>query len=202
MESILFQGDIPQDLIRSGDIAIDTETMGLNLSRDRLCLLQFSYGDGVAYLVKFDKNYESPNLKKLLSDPNRGKIFHFARFDMAAIELYLGVKMTNIFCTKIASKLVRTYTEYHGLKDLCRDLISVNISKAQQTTYWGSAELTKEQIEYAGSDVYHLHALRSVLSNMLEKENRLDLANEIFKFLPTRVSLDIAGWVDQDIFAH
>ncbi len=176
--------------------------MGLNLSRDRLCLLQLSYGDGIAYLVKFNNDFTAHNLKKLLMDESRVKIFHFARFDLASIEISLNIKLKNIFCTKIASKLVRTYTEYHGLKDLCRELLSVTISKAQQTTYWGADILTKEQMEYAASDVLYLHMLREKLNNMLKKEMRYDLAMEICQFLPTRVTLDLAGWQEQDIFSH
>jgi ribonuclease D len=202
MGSKLFYGDLPAELIKNGDVAIDTETMGLNLHRDRLCVLQLSYGDGEAYLVKFDNDYSAPNLKKILSDKERCKIFHFARFDMASIEKYMGIKIENVFCTKIASKLVRTYTEYHGLKDLCRELLNVQISKQQQTTYWGAKDLSNEQIDYAGSDVLHLHALKNVLIQMLEREGRLELANSLFKFLPARVQLDMIGWNEIDIFAH
>lgn len=189
-------------MVKPGDIAIDTETMGLNLHRDRLCVVQLSYGDGQAYLVKFDNDFSAPNLRKILSDENRVKIFHFARFDLAAIEFYLNIKLNNVFCTKIASKLTRTYTDYHGLKDLCRDLLNVQISKQQQSTYWGNKELTKEQIDYAGGDVLYLHKLREVLTRMLEKEKRLEIANEIFKFLPVRASLDLIGWNEIDILAH
>lgn len=198
----LFFNDLPDNLVREGDVAIDTETMGLNLQRDRLCVLQISYGDGDAYLVKFSNDFAAPNLKKILTDKSRCKIFHFARFDMAAIESYMGIKIENIFCTKIASKLVRTYTEYHGLKDLCRDLIGVQISKQQQSTDWGAKELTNEQIEYAGSDVLHLHALRNVLTEMLKREGRYDLAESLFRFLPSRVTLDLIGWNEIDIFSH
>lgn len=177
--------------------------MGLNLHRDRLCLLQLSNGDGKAYLVNFiDKNYAAPNLKKLLLDKNRCKIFHYARFDLAAIRKYLGIDLENIFCTKISSKLVRTYTDAHGLKDLCRELLSVQISKQQQSSYWGRLDLTAEQKEYAARDVLYLHQLRATLQDMLLAENRLDIAKQIFKFLPIRANLDLVGWNDIDIFMH
>lgn len=162
-----------------------------------------SDGDGNAHLVKFtDNNYSAPNLKKILNDKSRVKIFHFGRFDIAAIKIYLGVELENIFCTKISSKLVRTYTDYHGLKDLCRDLLGIQISKQQQSTDWGGEKLTKEQIDYAGSDVLYLHQLRNVLTTMLKRENRLHLAEAMFKFLPARVDLDIEGWNEIDLFAH
>ncbi len=177
--------------------------MGLHLHRDRLCLLQLSNGDGKAYLVNFiDKNYAAPNLKKLLLDKNRCKIFHYARFDLAAIRKYLGIDLENIFCTKISSKLVRTYTDAHGLKDLCRELLSVQISKQQQSSYWGRLDLTAEQKEYAAKDVLYLHQLRATLQDMLLVENRLDIAKQIFQFLPIRANLDLVGWNDIDIFMH
>ncbi|MDD9335259.1 MAG: ribonuclease D [Rickettsiaceae bacterium] len=203
MSIIVFQNDLPEDFNIAGDLAIDTETMGLNLHRDRLCLLQLSNGDGKAYLVNFiDKNYAAPNLKKLLLDKNRCKIFHYARFDLAAIRKYLGIDLENIFCTKISSKLVRTYTDAHGLKDLCRELLSVQISKQQQSSYWGRLDLTAEQKEYAAKDVLYLHQLRVTLQDMLLAENRLDIAKQIFKFLPIRANLDLVGWNDIDIFMH
>ncbi|WP_375333228.1 MULTISPECIES: ribonuclease D [unclassified Candidatus Tisiphia] len=203
MSIIVFQNDLPEDFNIAGDLAIDTETMGLNLHRDRLCLLQLSNGDGKAYLVNFiDKNYVAPNLKKLLLDKNRCKIFHYARFDLAAIKKYLGIDLENIFCTKISSKLVRTYTDSHGLKDLCRELLSVQISKQQQSSYWGRLDLTAEQKEYAAKDVLYLHQLRATLQDMLLVENRLDIAKQIFKFLPIRANLDLVGWNDIDIFMH
>ena len=177
--------------------------MGLNLHRDKLCVLQLSNGNGNAYLVQFiNKNYAAPNLKKLLLDKNRCKIFHFARFDLASIKQYLQIDIENIFCTKIASKLVRTYTEAHGLKELCRELLGVQLSKQQQSSYWGSVELTKEQQEYAARDVLYLHQLRSILTDMLIQEGRIDIANKIFQFLPTRSSLDLLGWSEIDIFTH
>ena len=186
-----------------GDLAIDNETMGLNLHRDRLCLLQISNGNGDAHLINFiNKDYASPNLKKLLLDKNRCKIFHFARFDLAAIKQYLKIDLENIFCTKVASRLIRTYTESHGLKDLCRELLSIQMSKQQQSSYWGSGQLTSDQKEYAAKDVLYLHQLRTILQTMLIAENRLDIANSIFKFLPIRANLDLLGWNDIDIFMH
>jgi len=199
---VVFHNDLPSDFHLPGDIAIDTETMGLDLNRDRLCLLQMSNGDGDAYLVQFDGNYSAPNLKKMLMDENRAKIFHFARFDLAAIKKYLGIELSNVFCTKIASRLVRTYTESHGLKDLCRELLGVNISKQQQSSYWGASKLTGEQKEYAAKDVVFLHSLRAALLEMLIAENRNELAHKLFEFLPTRVNLDLMGWSEVDIFSH
>lgn len=194
---------MPSDFHLPGDIAIDTETMGLDLSRDRLCLIQISNGDGDAYLVQFDKkNYNAPNLKKMLLDENRGKIFHFARFDLAAIKKYLGIELSNVFCTKIASKLVRTYTENHGLKDLCRELLGISISKQQQSSYWGAEKLTEDQKEYAAKDVVFLHSLRAILLEMLITENRNEIAHKLFEFLPTRVNLDLMGWNEVDIFSY
>lgn len=177
--------------------------MGLNLQRDRLCVLQISNGDGNAYLVHFiDKNFNAPNLKKLLLDAARCKIFHYARFDLAAIKKYLEIDLENIFCTKVASKLVRTYTDSHGLKDLCRELLAIQISKQQQSSYWGNTVLTTEQTEYAAKDVLYLHQIRTILHNMLVTENRLEMAKQIFKFLPIRANLDLMGWNEIDIFVH
>lgn len=177
--------------------------MGLDLNRDRLCLLQISNGDGEAYLIQFSKdNYDAPNLKNLLLDKNREKIFHFARFDLAVIKKYLQVELSNIFCTKIASILVRTYTEHHGLKYLCKELLGINISKQQQTSYWGSLQLSEEQKEYAAKDVIYLHSLKEILTSMLIEENRNDIAYKLFDFLPTRVNLDLMGWNEIDIFSH
>ena len=177
--------------------------MGLDLNRDRLCVIQISNGDGDAYLVQFSKDsYNAPNLKKMLLDKNRGKIFHFARFDLAAIKKYLDIELSNIFCTKIASKLVRTYTDHHGLKDLCRELLGITISKQQQSSYWGIAKLSEDQKEYASKDVVYLHSLRAILLEMLIVENRSDIAHKLFEFLPTRVNLDLMGWNEIDIFSH
>lgn len=204
MTIMIYQNDLPDDFELEGDIAIDTETMGLNLHRDKLCLLQLSNGNGDAHLVRFvdDKYDDAYNLKRLLLDRNRCKIFHFARFDLAAIKKYLLIDLENIFCTKISSKLVRTYTEYHGLKELCRELLGIYLSKQQQSSYWGSEELTTEQKEYAAKDVLYLHQLQRVLQKMLIAENRLEIAESIFKFLPVRVNLDLLGWGDVDIFSH
>jgi len=177
--------------------------MGLELHRDRLCVLQFSNGDGDAFLVQFDENtYDAPNLKKLLLDENRSKIFHYARFDLAIIKKYLGIDLTNVFCTKIASKLTRTYTDHHGLKDLCRELLEVNLSKQQQSSCWGLAELSKDQKEYAAKDVIYLHSLRAILIDRLLMTGRNEIAHNIFAFLGTRADLDLLGWNNIDIFSH
>lgn len=178
--------------------------MGLNNLRDRLCVVQISDGNGDAHVVHFPKAEfnNSPNLKALLEDKSRTIIFHFARFDVAIISHYLKVEFKNLFCTKIASRLSRTYTDQHGLKDLCHDVLGVKISKQQQSTDWGAAELTKDQIAYAASDVLHLHDLRNKLVPMLKREGRMELAQSCFDFLPTRTKLDLLGWVDFDIFQH
>jgi len=200
----IFKNDLPKDLEIRGDLAIDTETMGLNLSRDRLCLVQIADELGFVYIVQFDRNVnKAPNLEKLLSNPNTQKIFHFARFDLASIYCKLGFLIKdNIFCTKIASKLVRTYTDAHGLKDLCREFLSVQLSKQQQSSDWGHEEITKEQQAYAASDVIYLHKLRDKLKILLVREERFDLAESCFNFLPTRVELDLSGWDEIDIFSH
>jgi ribonuclease D len=199
----LHKGDLPAGLSLGDSIAVDSETMGLDLGRDRLCLLQLSAGDGVCHLVQFAKDgYDAPNLKALLADPGVTKIFHFARFDLAAIRRYLGVDCAPVYCTKIASKLVRTYTDRHGLKDLCRELLGAEISKQQQSSDWGAAELSPEQLAYAASDVLYLHELRAKLDAMLAREGREALARACFDFLPARAALDIAGWDEIDIFAH
>ncbi len=199
----LHKGDLPAGLSLGDSIAVDCETMGLDLSRDRLCLLQLSAGDGVCHLVQFSQgSYDAPNLKAVLGDPKITKIFHFARFDLAAIRRYLGVDCTPVYCTKIASKLVRTYTDRHGLKDLCRELLGIEISKQQQSSDWGAAELSQDQLTYAASDVLHLHELRAKLDVMLAREGREELAGACFDFLPARAALDIEGWNEIDIFAH
>ncbi|ADE29951.1 ribonuclease D [Rickettsia prowazekii] len=199
----IYQNDLPSNFKLEGDIAVDTETMGLNIHRDKLCLLQFSNGNGEAHLVHFiNQDYTAPNLKMLLLDKTRCKIFHFARFDLASIKKYLSIDLENIFCTKISSKLVRTYTDSHGLKDLCRELLNINISKQQQSSYWGTDHLSLEQKEYAAKDVLYLHQLKDILQKMLLRENRLELAHDIFRFLPTRVHLDLIGWDQIDIFMH
>lgn len=199
----LHYGDLPDNLDLGKIIAIDTETMGLNPIRDRLCLIQISAGDGECHLVKFRQNdYSAPNLKKILQDQSVTKIFHFARFDVAVLWVYLGILVTPIYCTKIASKLVRTFTQYHGLKNLCNELIGVSLDKKEQTSDWGSDSLSKEQMDYAASDVLYLHKLKEKLDIMLEREGRTGLAQACFDFLPHRAVLDIAGWVDEDIFSH
>ncbi|MDG1436656.1 MAG: ribonuclease D [Rickettsiaceae bacterium] len=203
MKVTAFKNDLPDDFHIEGDIAIDTETMGLQFHRDRLCVLQMSSGDGDAFLVQFDGvDYTAPNLKKLLLDPSRNKIFHYARFDVAVIKKYLEIDLTNIFCTKIASRLVRTYTDRHGLKDLCREYLDLNISKQQQSSFWGAENLSTEQKEYAAKDVVYLHALRDILIERLIDVGRNKIANELFNFLPTRANLDLIGWNDIDIFSH
>ena len=199
----LYKNDLPDNLIIKGDIAIDTETMGLNNKRDRLCLVQISDDKGDVYIIQIDKNIsKAPNLEKLLSNPETQKILHFARFDIAVLYQYLGILMTNIFCTKIASKLVRTYTDSHGLKELCREFLSIQLSKQQQSSDWGSDTLTKDQQTYAASDVLYLHQLRDRLKELLIREGRMELAQVCFDFLPSRAMLDLAGWENVDIFAH
>lgn len=199
----LHKNDLPANVTLGNILAIDTETMGLNPLRDRLCLIQLSSGDGNAHLVAFDgKDYSAPNLRKLLSDKNLTSIFHFARFDVAVLKHYLDVDLANIYCTKIASKLVRTYTDKHGLKDICKELLSVDLSKQQQSSDWGNSELTNDQCNYAASDVLHLHALKNKLDAMLERTGRTDIAKACFNFLPTRAALDLKGWEPVDIFAH
>ena len=203
MEIELHYGDLPENLYFGDSVAIDTETLGLDPHRDRLCVAQLSAGDGNAHLVKFSSGrIEAPNLAALLADASVLKLFHFGRFDIAVMQQYLGVTASPVYCTKIASKLVRTYTDRHGLKDLCRELLGVEISKEQQSSDWGADELTSQQMTYAASDVLHLHALKSRLDDMLEREGRIETAQACFDFLPTRASLDLAGWPETDIFAH
>lgn len=202
----LHQNDLPDGLDLGPVIAVDTETLGLNLVRDRLCLVQLSAGDGTAHLVQYasggDGAYDAPNLKAMLSDPARLKLFHFGRFDLAVLRRDLGVVAAPVYCTKIASKLVRTFTDRHGLKDLCRDLLGVELSKQQQTSDWGAPTLSDQQMEYAASDVLFLHDLKTRLDAMLERQDRTDLAARCFEFLPIRAELDLAGWAEVDIFAH
>ncbi len=199
----LHHGDLPAGLSFGSIVAIDTETMGLNPLRDRLCLAQLSSGDGDSHLVQFAQGaYDAPNLRALLTDPKVLKLFHFGRFDIAVMAHYLGAVASPVYCTKIASKLVRTFTDRHGLKDLCRDLIGVEISKQQQSSDWGAAVLTEEQKKYAASDVLHLHQLKIRLDEMLVRENRAQLAAACFSFLPTRAFLDLSGFESVDIFAH
>jgi len=199
----LHRGDLPEGVAFGGAVAIDTEAMGLNPHRDRLCLIQLSGGDGNAHLVQFAPGcYNAPNLRRLLVDPGVIKLFHFARFDIAMIYRYLGVMAQPLYCTKIASRLARTFTDRHGLRDLCKDLLGVDLKKEQQSSDWGAASLTDEQLRYAASDVLHLHALRARLDEMLARERRTELAASCFEFLPARALLDLAGWAEQDIFAH
>ena len=199
----LYQGDLPDDLDLGPVVAIDCETMGLNPHRDRLCVVQMSSGDGTAHLVQVAKGQtEAPNLCRMLADPNVLKLFHFGRFDIAALYNAFGTVTAPVYCTKIASKLVRTYTDRHGLKHLLQELLSVDISKQQQSSDWGAPKLTRAQVDYAASDVLYLHRLRDVLDTRLERENRTDLAQACFDFLPARARLDLAGWPETDIFAH
>lgn len=203
MTNFLYQNDLPNDLNLGDKIAIDTEAMGLRIGRDRLCLIQISNGDGNAHLVQLTKNqYNAPNLKKLLKDKKVLKIFHYARFDLAVIKFYLGIKVKNIYCTKIASKLARTYTDSHGLRSLCEELLKIEISKKQQSSDWGNQEISAEQIKYAANDVLFLHRLKEKLDMMLEREDRLKIAKSCFEFLETRVELDLEGFSEVDIFAH
>ena len=199
----LHQGDLPSDVRFEGSVAVDSETLGLNLARDKLCLVQLSAGDGTCHLVQLDRStYDAPNLKALFTDSSVVKIFHYARFDVAAVFRYLNVFCAPNYCTKIASKLVRTYTDRHGLKDLCRELLSVDLSKEQQSSDWGATELSEEQKIYAASDVLYLHAIREKLDMMLAREQRTEMAQSCFDFVSTRVALDLAGWGDDDIFHH
>lgn len=199
----LHHGDLPDGCTFGDCVAIDTETMGLDPSRDRLCLVQLSAGDGDAHIVRFDAGaYAAPNLKLLLADASVTKLFHFARFDIAMISRYLGIVCTPVFCTKIASRLTRTFTDRHGLKDLCRDLLGVTLSKEQQSSDWGAAALTEAQLSYAAADVLYLHQLKQHLETLLVREGRAELAQACFEFLPHRAALDLAGWPDADIFAH
>jgi ribonuclease D len=203
MKIKLYQGDLPDGLNLGPLVAIDTETLGLNPHRDRLCLAQLSGGDGVCHAVQFAAGqYAAPNLKKLLRDPAVTKLFHFARFDVAVFRQYLGVDTGPVYCTKIASKLVRTYTDKHGLKDLVRELLNVDLSKEQQSSDWGAKELTEKQLAYAANDVAYLHQLKTALDAMLAREGRTSLAQACFDFLPARAALDLAGWEEVDIFAH
>ena len=199
----LHEGDLPESVRLGNTVAIDTETMGLNPNRDRLCLVQLSGGNGDCHIVRLSKgNYAAPRLKAMIADPAVLKLFHFARFDVAVLKRFLGATASPIYCTKIASRLVRTFTDRHGLKDLCKELLGVELSKEQQSSDWGAAELTPAQLKYAASDVLHLHALRARLDEMLAREGRRELAEACFRFLPVRAELDLAGWPEEDIFAH
>jgi len=198
----LHKGDLPPGRLTGRVVAIDTETMGLDPYRDRLCLVQLSEGDGSAVLVQFAGDYAAPELKRLLADESVLKIFHFGRFDMAVLKHFLGVMPRPVYCTKVASRLARTFTDRHGLKDLAKELLGIELSKQQQSSDWGAAELTSDQLAYAASDVLHLHALREKLDAMLRREGREGLARACFEFLPTRAELDLRGWSEIDPFAH
>ena len=203
MTNTLYQNDIPADLDLGPVVAIDCETMGLHPHRDRLCVIQMSGGDGNAHLVQVAKGQtEAPNLCKMLTDPNVLKLFHFGRFDIAAMQNAFGAVTAPIYCTKIASKLIRTYTDRHGLKNLLQELLNIDISKQQQSSDWGSAKLTNAQLEYAASDVLYLHRLRTELNKRLIREDRMVIAQACFDFLPMRANLDLKGWPEQDIFSH
>lgn len=203
MTNYVYDGDLPDGLDLLGDIAVDSETLGLNPLRDRLCVVQLSDGNGDAHLVRFNPgDYAAPNLKALLSDPARTKIYHFARFDLAAIYQWLGIMAAPVFCTKIASKLVRTYTDRHGLKDLCQELLGISLDKQQQSSDWGAPNLSDAQIAYAASDVLYLHQLRAGLIDRLARDGRSDYAAASFDFLPVRARLDLAGFETMDIFSH
>jgi len=197
------EGDLPDGLDFGSSVAVDSETMGLQPHRDRLCVVQLSSGDGDAHLVRFKKGaYDAPNLKALMANPDVLKIFHFARFDVAVMQQYLGVKTAPIYCTKIASKLVRTYTDRHGLKDLCQELAGIQLDKQQQSSDWGADDISEAQMKYAASDVLYLHTLKDKLDIMLAREGRTAFAQQAFDFLPTRAGLDLAGFEPLDIFSH
>lgn len=200
----LHEEDLPEGLDLGSCVAVDTETMGLNPHRDRLCLVQLSSGDGTCHVVRFKAGaaLHAPRLARLLEDEGALKLFHYARFDLQVLKRFLGVEVGPLFCTKIASKLARTYTDRHGLKDLCRELLEIDLSKQMQSSDWGRAELSEAQLRYAAGDVLHLHRLRDQLEAMLRREGRLELAQACFRFLPTRTALDLAGWSDIDVFAH
>ncbi len=199
----LHRGDLPADFEAGLSIAIDTETMGLRPARDKLCVVQISTGDGNAHIIQMDRStYAAPRLKALLADAKVKKLFHFARFDIATLKLHLGVDTQNIYCTKIASRLTRTYTDRHGLKDLVRELLGIELDKQQQSSDWGAHVLTEQQKKYAGQDVLYLHELKARLDQMLEREGRLQIAQACFDFLPTRAALDLLGWPEEDVFAH
>jgi ribonuclease D len=203
MANHVYKNDLPDDLDLGNTVAIDCETMGLHPHRDRLCVVQLSSGDGNAHLVQIEKGRTSaPNLCKMLADPDVLKLFHFGRFDIAAMQNAFGTVTAPVYCTKIASKLIRTYTDRHGLKNLLQELLNVDISKQQQSSDWGAAELTRAQVAYAASDVLYLHKLRKELNKRLEREGRMEIAQACFDFLPMRANLDLAGWPEMDIFAH
>ena len=200
----LYQGDLPNNYEFTKSIAVDTETMGLKHQRDRLCLVQLSNGDGNAHMIQLgsDFGYKADNLKALMKNKKIVKIFHYARFDLGVIKKYLGIMPSNVYCTKIASKIARTYSDKHGLRELCRELLGIEISKQQQSSYWGAKNLSKNQLKYAANDVLHLHQIKNELEIILEKEKRSHLINKTLNFLPFRVQLDLLGWDNIDIFSH
>ncbi|QKX02508.1 ribonuclease D [Wolbachia endosymbiont of Dirofilaria (Dirofilaria) immitis] len=204
MRIFVYEDDLPTSLVPGNirSIAVDTEAMGLLHGRDRLCLVQLSFDDGSAHLIQFKNGYTAPNLKKILSDENITKIFHFARFDVSIIRYYLGIWALPCYCTKIASRLVRTYTDNHSLKELCLELLDIKLNKQQQSSDWGNESLTDKQKSYAASDILYLHKIKEKLDSMLERENRKELAQKCFEFLPVRVRLDLMGWENIDIFSH
>ncbi len=204
MTVYLHQEDLPEGVLAPGPVAIDTETMGLITPRDRLCLVQISDGQGDEHLIRFapGSSYAAPNLRAVLEDQSRLKLYHFGRFDIAALRHYLGVLTTPVYCTKIASRLIRTYTDRHGLKELVRELLGQEVSKQQQSSDWGAPELSEAQKDYAASDVRYLHAMKAILDERLIREGRMELAQACFDFLPARAELDLAGWPETDIFAH
>ena len=204
MTIYVHKGDLPADIDFGKEVAVDTETQGLNVHRDRLCVVQLSAGDGNAHLIQLtsDDFGTAKNLKALMENPEITKIFHFARFDVAVIKKYLGVTVTPIFCTKIASKMVRTYTDKHGLKHLLSELLNIQLDKKQQSSDWATEKLSDDQQIYAANDVYYLHKVKHILVDMLVRENRMEIANECFRFLPVRAQLDLMGWNEHDIFAH
>jgi ribonuclease D len=202
MSNNLYKGDLPANLDLGSSIAIDSETMGLNIMRDRLCVVQLSSGDGNAHLIQFEKEiYNAPNLVRVLQDEKIQKIFHFARFDLAVIKKYLGVEVKNVYCTRTASKFARTYTDNHGLKALAEEYLGMDLSKKQQSSYWGAGDLSDKQLDYAANDVLHLHKIKTQLDERLKREGRLEIALKTMQFLPTRAELDLAGW-PEDVFAH
>jgi ribonuclease D len=199
----LYKGDLPAGTDFGSAVAVDTETLGLLPRRDKLCVVQLSSGDGNAHIVQLDRSsYDAPRLKSLLTNPDVVKIFHFARFDVATLKFYLGIDVAPVYCTKIASKLVRTYTDKHGLKDLIRELLGIEINKTQQSSDWGAHVLSDAQKQYAAQDVLYLHELKSRLDQMLEREGRTELARRCFDFVPVRAALDLGGWTEDDVFAH
>ena len=199
----LYKGDLPAGLDFGSSVAVDTETLGLVARRDKLCVVQLSAGDGNAHFVQMDRDsYDAPNLKALFANPDVTKIFHYARFDVAVIKQYLGVDTHPIYCTKIASKLTRTYTDRHGLKDLIKELLGIELNKQQQSSDWGAHVLSDAQKQYAAQDVIYLHEMKARLDQMLAREGRLGIAKACFDFIPTRAALDLAGWTEEDVFAH